>query len=234
MKKSGGKNKEARLKAVVSSYLNLSNTVLSKALQTIETLENKKETDIKLIAKLSEVIYYKDMLVKHIGLVERRLIKDETIPASEKLMSIFESHTEWLQKGKSGRKKVEFGHNLLIASDQYKFIIYYKVIEKTADVDLTIETIDAVYEIFTGLIYSMSFDKGFSSKKVKEALLGTEKLEKLILPKRGRLNKQDKIEENQKEFKKLRNKHSRVESDINRLEHNGLNTCPDKGLPNFK
>ncbi len=234
VKKSGGKNKEVRLKTVVASYLALSNTVLFKTLQTIEELKGKKETGVKLIAKLSEVIYYKDMLEKHIDLVERRLIKDETILASEKLMSIFESHTEWLQKGKSGRKKVEFGHNLLIASDQYKFIIYHKVIEKTSDIDLTIETIDAVYEIFTGLIYSMSFDKGFSSKKVKEALLGTEKLEKLILPKRGKLNKQEKIEENEKEFKKLRNKHSRVESDINRLEHNGLNTCPDKGLPNFK
>ena len=144
------------------------------------------------------------------------------------------SHTEWLQKGKSGRKGVEFGHNLLIATDQYKFIVYHKVIEKTSDIDLTEETVDAIYEIFTGLIYSMSFDKGFSSKKVKDALKGTDKVEKLILPKRGKLNQQEKIEENEKEFKKLRNKHSRVESDINRLEHNGLNTCPDKGLLNFK
>ncbi len=45
------------------------------------------------------------MLIKHIDLVERRIIKDEKIPASEKLVSIFETHTEWLQKRKSGRKK---------------------------------------------------------------------------------------------------------------------------------
>lgn len=230
----GGKNKKIRLKSVVTAYLEMSQLLLSKAIKTIEKLIQETNTDIKYKLKLSELVYYKDMLVKHIDLVERRIIKDETIPASEKLVSIFESHTEWLQKGKSGRKGVEFGHNLLIATDQYKFIVYHKVIEKTSDIDLTEETVDAIYEIFTGLIYSMSFDKGFSSKKVKDALKGTDKVEKLILPKRGKLNQQEKIEENEKEFKKLRNKHSRVESDINRLEHNGLNTCPDKGLLNFK
>ncbi|MCP4133687.1 MAG: hypothetical protein GY754_22150 [bacterium] len=80
----------------------------------------------------------------------------------------------------------------------------------------------------------MSFDKGFSSKKAKEAIISSGKIVKLILPKRGKRNQKEKEEENGKEFKQLKNKHSRVESDINRLKHNGLNTCPDKGLINFK
>ncbi len=232
--KNGGKNKSIRLKSVVGAYLKMAKLVLKKTDFTIEGLKKQSNIDIKFINKLSELIYYKDMLLKHIDLVERRIIKDETIPASEKLVSIFETHTEWLQKGKSGRKRVEFGHNLLIATDQYQFIVYHKVIEKTADVDLTEETVDAVYEIFPDLIYSMSFDKGFSSKKVKSSLKDTYKVEKLIIPKRGKLNKEEKEEESEKEFKQLKNAHSRVESDINRLEHNGLNTCPDKGFKNFK
>ena len=161
----GGNNNKIRLKSVVVAYLEISKLLLSKAINTIEELTQKKDSDIKYMTKLSELIYYKDMLDKHIDLVERRIIKDETIPASEKLVSIFETHTEWLQKEKSGRKRVEFGHNLLIVTDQYQFIVYHKVIEKTSNVDLTEDTIDAVYEIFTGLIYSISFDKGVSSKK---------------------------------------------------------------------
>ena len=31
----------------------------------------------------------------------------------------------------------------------------------------------------------------------------------------------------------LRNTHSAVESDINSLEHHGLNRCPDKGLNGY-
>ena len=232
--KNGGKNKQTRLKSIVSSYLSLSNSLLDKALSSIKELKEKKLTDVKLDLKLKEFDYYKDMLIKHIDLVERRIIKDETIPASEKLVSIFETHAEWLQKGKSGRKSVEFGHNVLIASDQFQFIVYYEVIEAVADVNLTEKTINNLDKRFSNLIYSASFDKGFSSKEKKEAVLLSGKVEKLILPKRGKRNKEEQEEESDKEFKQLKNAHCRVESDINRLEHNGLNTCPDKGLPNFK
>ncbi len=232
--KSGGKNKDFRLKEIVSSYLNLSKSLLAKSLDSIDELTKNGVTDIKLAAKLIEFDYYKEMLIKHIDLVERRIIKDETIPASEKLVSIFETHTEWLQKGKSGRKRVEFGHNMLIASDQFQFIVYHKVIEGVADVDLTEETIDELSKNYCDLLYSVSFDKGFSSKKVKEAIEEAGKVDLLILPKRGKRNQKEQEEENDKEFTKLRNKHSRIESDINRLEHNGLNTCLDKGIENFK
>lgn len=232
--KGGGKNKDIRLKDVVSAYLNLSKSLLDKALKSIDELTKNDIIDIKLAAKLIELDHYKEMLIKHIDLVERRIIKDETIPASEKIVSIFETHTEWLQKGKSGRKRVEFGHNMLIASDQFQFIVYHKVIEGVADVDLTEDTIDELYEKYPKLLYSVSFDKGFSSKKVKEAIISSGKVERLILPKRGKRNQEELEEENSKEYKKLKNKHCRVESDINRLEHNGLNTCPDKGLKNFK
>jgi hypothetical protein len=232
--KAGGQNKEIRLKTLVSAYLGLSKLLLDKTLETLDELSKIQATELSFFVRVQELESYKDMLVKHIDLVERRIINDETIPASEKLVSIFEKHAEWLQKGKSGRKSVEFGHNLLIASDQFQFIVYHKVIEGEADVSLTQETVDKLYEKFTGLLYSVSFDKGFSSKEAKSAITASGKVEVLILPKRGKLNKDEQEEEDSKEFKRLKNKHSRIESDINRLEHNGLNTCPDKGLPNFK
>ncbi len=232
--KGGGKNKDIRLRAIVSAYLYLSKSLLKKTLSFIEAVEINGVTDVKLALKLMELDYYKSMLIKHIDLVERRIIKDEKIPAFEKLVSIFETHTEWLQKGKSGRKKVEFGHNMLIASDQFQFIVYHQVIEGITDVNLTEAVVNKLYEKFPDLLYSASFDKGFSSKIVKEAILASGKVEVLILPKRGKRSKEEEKEETSKEFKKLKNKHSRVESDINRLEHNGLNTCPDKGLGNFK
>lgn len=232
--KSGGKNKEIRLKSIVSSYLNLSNSLLDKVLITEKELGATGLANIKLASKLIELDFYKTMLIKHVDLVERRIMKDETIPASEKLVSIFETHAEWLQKGKSGRKRVEFGHNMLIATDQFQFIVYYKVIEGVSDVNLTEGTVSDLNERFPSLLYSISFDKGFSSKEVKAAILESGKVEKLILPKRGKRNKTEQEEESEKEFKQLKNAHSRVESDINRLEHNGLNTCPDKGLENFK
>lgn len=56
----------------------------------------------------------------------------------------------------------------------------------------------------------------------------------MILPKRGRHNKEDKERESKLAFKKLRNADSSVESSINMLEHHGLNRCMDKGLRGYK
>jgi transposase, IS5 family len=58
-------------------------------------------------------------------------------------------------------------------------------------------------------------------------------IEKVIMPKKGKKNKIEQEEESSKEFKKLRNKHSAIESNIHSLEHHGLNRCPDKGKKAF-
>ena len=83
-----------------------------------------------------------------------------------------------------------------------------------------------------GVIKSISFDKGFYKKENKE-LLGLY-IPVVIMPKKGKKNKAEQEEESSKTFKKLRHKHSAVESDIKRLEHHGLDRCPDKGLHGFK
>ena len=54
------------------------------------------------------------------------------------------------------------------------------------------------------------------------------------MPKRGKRNSQEQAREHQPSFVALRRKHSAIESDINCLEHHGLDRCPDKGLPGFK
>lgn len=56
----------------------------------------------------------------------------------------------------------------------------------------------------------------------------------LILPKRGKLNKLEYEREHSKTFLSLRRQHAVIESDINSLEHHGLNRCPDKGFSHFK
>lgn len=54
------------------------------------------------------------------------------------LYSIFETHAEWLSKGKKFNP-VEIGHNVLIATDQFNFIIHHKVMQKQTDVRMTQE-----------------------------------------------------------------------------------------------
>ena len=172
------------------------------------------------------------MLKKHIDLVERRIIRDEQIPVGEKVYSLFEPHTEWLCKGKAN-KRVELGHKILVASDQWGFIGHHQVVEKQADVALVLPLVDKLLNLFgKGRIESISVDKGFYKKEYKEQI--SLSIPKVIMPKKGKKTKAEQEEESERTFIKLRHKHSGVESDINRLEHHGLDRCLDKGIAGFK
>ena len=185
---------------------------------------------------------YNDYSKKFADQIERRLIRGEQIPASEKTYSIFEPHSECLPdysiqagitKGKAN-KRVELGHLLMITTNQYQYIVDYKILEGEKDatqVESLTERITQKYK--DQPIHSHSFDKGYWSRE-NLRILQDSKIENVVLPKRGKQTKADKEREGSKAFKQLRNKHSAVESNINMLEHHGLNRCRDKGMNGFK
>ena len=53
------------------------------------------------------------------------------------------------------------------------------------------------------------------------------------MPKLGKRNKKEKLEEKSPSFKKYKNQHSTIESNINELEHRGLDRCPDRGMHHY-
>lgn len=63
---------------------------------------------------------------------ERAGLKGETVPASDRIFSIFEEHTELIKRGKS-RKPVEFGHAAWLAQSRSKFITDYEAMEEKID-----------------------------------------------------------------------------------------------------
>ena len=221
-------------KESVLNYINLASSVLKKVEQTLSDLSGRfaETSDMKGFAMLCELEYYKKYIIKQIDLIERRVINDEKIPSTEKVHSIFEPYTEWLKKGKAGNK-VELGLKLLVATDQYNYIRHYEVVEKQVDSDLSIPVTETILRKYPqNPIGSLSFDKGFASKENKEII--SLFVGKLIMPLKGKLSKVVKQEESSKEFKMLRNAHSAVEANINQLENNGLNRCPDKGIDGLK
>jgi transposase, IS5 family len=228
---SGGVNKEERLKAQVIEYLQKVYQLEQKVNEAIERLL-KCDLSISQCVRLQDVRYFHEMLIKHIDLIERRVLKDEKIPHCEKVFSLFEPHTEWVNKGKKN-PSIELGHKVLISTDQYGFILDYKVMEKTCDVDESIARVDRLFSQYgEDSIASFSVDKGFSSKENRELLELF--IPEVIMPKKGKCNQQEQKTESEKRFKLLRNKHSAIESNINSLEHHGLDRCPDKGLHGFK
>lgn len=222
---SGGKGKNDKVIYVTNKYLHKAKALLQKLTQELPTLPLNDNDDLLFILALEKFMI---LMEKHIDLVERRIIKQEVIPHSEKLFSIFETYTEWIKKGKS-RPSVELGKRLSITSDQFDLIVDFQLMHEEQDRDIVIELADRLLIKYN--IKSWSFDKGYWLKENKQ-LLQLE-IPEVIMPKLGKRNKQEDEEEKSPEFKKLKNKHSAIESNINELEHRGLDRCPDKGIFNY-
>lgn len=222
---SGGKGKEKRVKEAALEYLVKARSLSNKLAKGKGDIPINTE---KKLIWLLQLEVYLELLDKHIDLVERRIIKSEMIPHGEKIFSIFETYTEWITKGKL-HPNVELGKKVNITSDQFHLIVDYEIMEHEADSAIVIQLADNLLAKYR--IDSWSFDKGFYSLAAKQLLKFY--VPQVVMPKRGKLNQQEKEEESQRIFVKKRKMHSAVESNINELEHRGLDRCPDRGYPNF-
>ena len=222
----GGKDKQKRVMTVTKRYLIKAMALRDKLTQSKADLPWDTFVDTLKVLELDEFI---TLINQHIDLIDRRLLRGEKIPHQEKLFSIFEQYTEWITKGKL-HPNVELGKKISITTDQYGLVIDRYIMQGESDSQIVVSTSDRVLSKYQ--VTSWSFDKGFWHKANKAHL--KKKIPQVVMPKKGKPNKTENQEQQTPEFKKLRNKHSAVESNINELEHCGLNRCPDRGFHGFK
>lgn len=228
-----GRNYQVRLRLSAQVYLEKSKKLSKKIKSSMEAFELASASKSQLQLLLTKLKQFVLMLDKHVNLLERRVINGEKIPHGEKVFSIFEPHAEWLTKGKL-HDGVVIGHNVLISTDQYHFIVDHHVAEKEVDKGLAIDLGHRLAANFSEgyFLESLSFDRGFYSILAKENL--GKIFETVIMPKPGYKGVSIELEESQDEYIQLRKKHSAVESNINELQHRGIDQVPDKGLDGFK
>ena len=233
VKKGGGANKAERLESAVKDYLEAAYALEAKIYECIETLQSKEVTlSIVESMRLQTALYFHDHLIRHLDLVERRLIKGEEIPHQEKVFSLFEPHTDLIRKGKAWATE-EFGRRLLLSTQQDGLILDYKIMGSGSETAEVVPLADRLLNSHgEGNLRSISFDKGFSSQQDRELL--ELYIPEVVLPKKGRRNQADLQRERAPIWRKRKDAHSAVESDINCLEHHGLDRCPDKGFAGYK
>jgi hypothetical protein len=227
----GGRNKEQRVVGAAGSYLAASERLEAKVFGTWQALR-EQPLELAEIVDLVQLEYFHTALIRQMDLVERRLLRGEIIPHQEKVFSLFEPHTQWIAKGKLF-PPVELGHPLLLTTDQHGLILDYERLASWPEAGTAIPLADRLLSRYgEGNIASLSFDKGFSRQQDRELL--ELYIPQVIMPKRGKLKRSDEERESQKTFRALRHQHQAIESEINCLEHHGLNRCLDKGLPGFE
>ena len=91
----------------------------------------------------------------------RRVLQGETLANDEKIFSIFEPHTELIQRGKEPNP-IQYGHNVLVVEDAVGFVVDYRVVANgVLDQDLVVPVMRDCKSGSGGKIKSASFDRGF-------------------------------------------------------------------------
>jgi IS5 family transposase len=181
----------------------------------------------ELTAQCQELQRYVDLTEPVATNGRRRVVLGETVPNSEKIFSVFEPHTELVNRGKTPHA-LQFGRRVLVLEDRAGFLVHYAVLARGAqDADVAQPMLQKAQEKCNHCIQGASFDRGFHSPANQK------ELGKLVaspcVPVRGCRQEERQQAEATAEFKQQRRRHPGVESAIHGLQAgNGLERCRDR------
>ncbi len=163
----------------------------------------------------------------------RRVVQGEVVPATEKLVSLFEPHTDIIRRSKPG-KETEFGHKVWLDEVDGGIVSRWQLLPgNPPDEQQWQAAIDHHCEQFGHPPWQASADRGVYSP-ANEEYARQRGVTHPILPKPGRKSAPRRHYEAQAWFKRGRRYHAGVEGRISVLKRkHGLDRCLDHGADGF-
>jgi IS5 family transposase len=164
----------------------------------------------------------------------RRIFSAEKVPPAEKLVSIFEPHTDIIRRGKPN-KDTEFGHKVWLGEVEGGFIAQYQVLDgNPADEHQWQPTLENHIRLFGRPPTQASADRGVHSAD-NEAFAAKIGVKRIVLPKPGRKSEARRQHERQRWFWRGRRFHAGVEGRISVIKRkHGLDRCRNRGQDGFE
>jgi len=171
-------------------------------------------------------------LVKRIvDQAERRVLNGESVPASEKLVSLFEPHTDIIVKD---RRETHYGHKVTLSTGR-SGIVLDLVVEKgnPADSTLTVRSAERHAALFGEAPERAAFDGGFAAKKNLQVLQASGTREVCFSKPAGvPIDEQTSTPRVRRILKRFR---AGIEATISFLKRSfGLSRCTWTGLTRFR
>ena len=208
----------------------------ARILRRAEALQTQAKTagcSIGILTLSTELEHWIGLTRQVCETAHRRVILGENVPNSDKLFSLFETHTQLYRRGKAGAPN-QFGRLVLVVEDGAGFISHYHLMDRNAsDADVIVAEIREAQKKHQGRIATASFDRGFYSAENEEQL--AEILAGPCLPPRHPQQFAERLANGSVEFHRLRQRHPGIESAIGALQSgNGLKRCRDHSEIGFE
>ena len=179
-------------------------------------------------------------LEKHLSLARQvvtqsyRAHNGEKVPASERIFSVFEEHTELLKRGKA-RKPLEFGHMVSIGQTKEKFISFYDVQSSSLhDTEIKDIALESHKKLFNNYPERFTADKNYHIS-MEDSNKWNQEIAVYAVGKKGRRNQEEYDYEHSNDFVAMQKFRAGVEGTISVLKRAfRLRRCLYKGFKSFE
>jgi transposase, IS5 family len=225
-RRKGEKAKE-ELKEAYQKLIGITQASRAQAGRVVEALRESAEGGARRLQEHFE--HFLPLVDQGIAQASRRVLDGEQLPATEKLLSLFEEHTQIITRHKAGKPR-EFGRKVVLDEVDGGIISRYEVLaESGSERSQLPESLLAHQEHFGRAPDLLAGDRGlYSSENEKEAQEAG--LKRVVLPKSGRLSEDRQRHEKQGWFKRGFRFRAGIEGRISVLNRAfGLDLCLDHG-----
>lgn len=223
--------KKAEKDALYPVLLGCATVVFKQSRSAIEKVRLNANNSENAERWINKVEHYIALLLKVIDQTQRRVYDEEDVPASQKIVSIFEPHTDIIVKG---QRDVQFGHKINLATQEDGFITYCNIENgNPADAVLYMPVLEACQADYEKLPSAVVADGCYASQANVESAK-TLGVKRNIFSKPAGLTLCD-MGVKKKTFDALRNFRAGIEGNISELKRAfGASKATWKGRDGFK
>jgi len=218
-------------KTAYRKLIQVTEATIEQAQQVLPVLQKQATDQAKKLAQTLNTFIPRAQQV--VTQTVRRVLQQEKVPASEKIVSIFEAHTDIIRRNKA-HKPTEYGHKVWLDEVDGGIVTRWDVLDGNPNDDRQwLPSLDHHIERFGKAPWQASADRGVHSS-YNEYQAQQRGVQRVILPKPGRRSKARRKHERQVWFKRGRKWHNGVEGRISVLKRcHELNRCRDHGQEGF-
>jgi IS5 family transposase len=212
--------------------LEMTRKTIESARRLQKQLRQHREPKAKRLYQILETFLPRTKQV--IDQTTRRILQGEQVPAQEKIVSLFEEHTDIICRGKESRP-VEYGHKIWLNEVEGGLVSHYRILDgNPSDEEQWKPSLKAHLKTFHQPPHQASADRGLFSEP-NEQLAQDLGVKRVILPQPGYRSPARLKHERKAWFVKGRHWHAGVEGRISVLKRaHDLGRCLAHGLNGFQ
>lgn len=119
-----------------SELISITRTTLAQARQVVVALQNS--TDLQAQRVVQQFAQFIPLVEQVVEQTIRRVLNGEAVPATSKVVSLFEPHTQIICRGKAPPHETEFGHKVNYAEAEGGFLVDWNIIAQGNPPDETL------------------------------------------------------------------------------------------------